>query len=305
MARGGALAAFGSWSGSGFKKVSATDVGWGAVAGGASSQQMTKIAQGENWATGDFRELVGSGAQNAVVGWANSKGNVAGAVSGAAGGMLNSDAAKGWFENGKEDVLKGAFRGAIQGSVSGLANGKASFKTIAIATGMGAFNTKTVAGYIPGATWSGDPRMSASFGATSSAVGTFLSGGSMKDALYSASSGALFSGQSMHTLTGDNKYAAAGIGAVYGAGVGWLHGENGMQVAMRSAGSFAQGMAAAELTNAFHNLSTTTEINNLFPSVETQTEMKAAQDFNSYCSTIQDSWINGQSLVSPDTKGNV
>lgn len=244
---------------SGFKKLDLEDAALGGVAGAFQSDQATEDFQGQSWATGGTQELFGTGAQNAIVGWAQADGDWKGAITGAATGMLNSDTANNWFDAEKDvgtvnDLLKGAARGAIEGSVAGLVNGKLDLKSVAIAGGMGAFNTKTVANLIPGSDWKGDSRRSATFGAANAALGTFVRGGNLKEALYSASAGALFSGQSMHVLAGDSPYAAAGIGAAYGAGVAWIEGKDGVQVAMGAAQNMVIGAASAEFQKGLNKV---------------------------------------------------
>lgn len=240
------------------------DMVWGAGAGALASQDATEFFQGEKWGTGgNFQEVVGSGVQNAGLGYTQSQGDSNAALAGLASGMLNSDTSQNWFENGDQDILKGALKGAVQGSVSGVSTGEFDLKSIAISTGMGAFNTNTVASYVPGSGWGGDPKNSASFSATSAALGTVINGGNATDALYSATSGALFSGQSMNHLAGDSQYAAAGIGAVYGAGVAWIEGESAEQIATNALMSAGMGVISAktaqwqnDLTQSLSNLET-------------------------------------------------
>lgn len=251
--RGGVQAGGGSYIDSGFKTVDWEKAGWGAAAGAFSSQQATEDFQGADYLNSSAREAFGTAAQSAVVSYAKSGGDVGAALAGAVTGLAGSDTVN-QLQSTKYDVLLGAAKGAVQGTVTGAMAGKVDLKSVAIATGMGAFNTRTVASKVPLANWSGDARQSASFQAVNAALATAVSGGSAKDALLAGASGAFFSGQTMGAISGSGKPGAKSgavqtramlAGTGYGAAVGLLAGGDAKAVGIGAAQGMATGLATS------------------------------------------------------------
>ena len=242
--RGGIYAGANSYISSGFKGIDADAMKWGAIAGAFSSKDATEDFQGKDFGKSSLKEFVGSGAQNSIIGYAQGGGDLASGVAGGVSGLLNSDTSKQWLATGN-DILKGAAKGAIESSLSGLVAGKFDTKQVLIATGLGAFNTNSVAKALPFTNWSGgDARQSASFGAMNSALSTLVRGGNLKDTFFSATSGAFFSSQSMRSIAGDSQIVAGAAGAAYGAGISYLQGEHGAAVGLGALQSFGLTMMA-------------------------------------------------------------
>ena len=249
--RGGVQAGGDSFIDSGFKTVDWEKTGWGAVAGALSSQEATEDFQGQDYMGSSSQEAFGSALQSGAIAYAKSGGDAKAALAGGITGLMGSDTVN-QLQSTKYDVLLGAAKGAVQGTVTGALEGKVDLKSVAISTGMGAFNTRTVAEKIPLSNWKGDARQSASFQAVNAALSTVVSGGNAKQALLAGASGAFFSGQSMSAVTGaGNPNVSKGsqqtramlVGTGYGAATGLIAGGDVKAVGISAAQGMATGLA--------------------------------------------------------------
>lgn len=203
-------------------------VAWAAGTGGLASGQSSEFFQGDKVDAVSWREALGSAVQYGAIGFTSSEGDPRQIALGAVQGLNTSDTVKS-FENTKFDILTGAAKGALQATVSGAVSGTLNGKTVLISSGLGAYNTKTVAEFIPLSNWEGDARQSAIFTASNAALSTWASGGDAATIAVAGVSGAMGSHQALvwkHELKENYKQKAnetinaAGLGASAGSAGG-------------------------------------------------------------------------------------
>lgn len=198
-------------------RVNWENVAWASATGALSSEQATLDFQGKNFAEGSGRELLGSTLQGSALGFTSSKGNLEGAARGGLSGLTGSDTVRGLAESGAGiDVLVGAAKGALTSTVEGALSGeKINAKSVLTATGMGAFQTRSVASALPFSAWQGNPLQSASFGAANAAVAAKISGGNTASILEAAAGGAMYSGQIAGQVGERSQLLAGMVGGAY------------------------------------------------------------------------------------------
>ena len=196
--------------------------------------------------TDSLSELLGSGAQAGLVGFAQSQGDWKAGVTSAMGGMMNSDTSKAWISKGDavSQIMKGAGIGAVESSAAGAIGGKVELKTVLNSAASGAVSTTAFAKMLP---FSGsDPKNSAMYGAFNGAFSSVLSGGNMKTTLVAAGAGALSSKQIAGSLGGSQSvgYRAATMG--YQAGSQYAQGQSLQAIGAGAlAGTVANGIGWA------------------------------------------------------------
>lgn len=248
--RGGVQAGASSFIDSGFKTIDWESAAWGAGAGAFQSEEATRDFQGANPLKPGLKESLGSAAQSGIVSIAQNQGKTDNLLQDSFSGLIGSETFNP-LEAVKGELLLGAARGALQSTFTGAIEGKLDAKTVLVATGMGAFQTQTVAQKIPLANWSGgDARQSASFQAVNAALSTAIGGGSSKESLYAAVSGAFFSSQSMNTLAGDSALKASIAGGAFGATMAVIEGQPIKAAGLSALEGVATGIATRELAQA-------------------------------------------------------
>ncbi|MCI5073192.1 pilus assembly protein [bacterium] len=171
-------------------------VAWAAGTGGLASGQSSEFFQGKDVEASSWREALGSSVQYGAIGFTSSEGDPRQIALGAVQGLNTSDTVAS-FENTKFDILTGAAKGALQATVSGAVSGTLNGKTVLISSGLGAYNTKTVAEFIPLSNWRGDARQSAIFTASNAALSAWASGGDAASIATAGVTGAIGSHQTM------------------------------------------------------------------------------------------------------------
>ncbi len=221
-------------------------VAWAAGTGGLASNQSSEFFQGNDIDAASWREALGSAVQYGAIGFTSSEGDPRQIALGAVQGLNTSDTVKS-FENTKFDILTGAAKGALQATVSGAVSGTLNGKTVLISSGLGAYNTKTVAEFIPLSNWQGEARQSAMFTASNAVLSTWASGGDAASIATAGVTGALGSHQALvwkYELK--ENYKDKANKAINGAGLGASAGlANGAVDVSSTFSSFEQTLSKA------------------------------------------------------------
>ena len=246
--RGGISYSGKSFIGSDFKKVDWEGAAWAAASGALSSEQATQDFQGANPSGTGLREALGSSAQSAALAFTGSRGDVDAIATGATSGLFGSDTVN-TLRNADVGILAGAARGALEATITGALNGNVELKNVLTASGMGAFNTKSVAKMLPFSHWEGgDPRHSRMYQATNAALSSVLRGANLEDTMLAATSGAMFSSQNMQAFGKKTTVGAAIAGASFNAGISAIKGEDLKAVGIGALQGMSTGISAKKFS---------------------------------------------------------
>ncbi len=241
---------------------------WGGVVGSASSNQASEILRGfdpSSTTGGESRgwhELLGTGIQAGAQAYGSSEGDWSAAGAGAMGGLFASNTAEGFLTDQSHEVISAAARGALTSAAGGIITGDFDLGEVGKSAAINAFQTRTVAEFIPGSGGMTDPRNSASFGAANAIVSSVITNGSnvkIGDLAVAGADGAFFSQQSTSAISGEGNWAAQWsrstlATASYGAGKAWATGADSQAIgtaALNSAVYSTATVVAGHTTNWF------------------------------------------------------
>ncbi|MCB0271831.1 MAG: hypothetical protein KDD46_02320 [Bdellovibrionales bacterium] len=262
--RGYSTSALNSYIQSGFTEVDWEGAAWDGATQSLSSQQATQMFQGTDSAARSTQEFLGSGLQGAATSFTSSHGEEQMLAQGFVNGLMTSDSFQSWKEQkvvkdadgnviGLEDrtnggaILMGAVGGAISSTATGVIQGEVNIVTVAQSTAMGALHTKAMAEVVTSKNYQGDPTGSMTYGAFNGGLSTLISGGNVKDAAFSAASGAFYS-QQIQDNFGDSKFGKSAASLAFESGVSLAQGnslESVGQGALASAMGYATGQASS------------------------------------------------------------